>query len=285
MKIDNGYRWDRCPLCVSSEIHHMGKLAYGGKVNFSSVEIELIRTPELWQCQRCGSAFVQNIVDPETAQSLYTKGQADARWPSTSFDSTKTENVVRVVANIFKSGGSVLDIGCNTGELLDFARHLGCETSGVEFSLASREILRRKGHKIYSLPEETRERYDIITAFDVVEHLYDVPAFLSGCINKLAGNGRIVVMTGNIDCLSAKMSGNKWWYAQFPEHIVFPSKKFFLNYSGLGIEVWAPNYAAETFEYPFFMRLRAMLNYVIPGRTFTGLPSLVPDHTLIVLRK
>ncbi len=285
MKVENNYRRDCCPLCMSRDINRMGELAYGGKINFSSVGIDLSNIPELWNCQRCQSSFVQNIVDAETARSLYSRGQAGSRWPSSDFDKTKTKVVVQFVRGIFKSGESILDVGCNTGELLDFARHLGCETSGVEFSLTSREILRRKGHKIHLLPEETQEGYDIITAFDMVEHLYDVPAFLSGCINKLAGDGRIVVMTGNIDCLSAKMSGNKWWYAQFPEHIVFPSRKFFLNYSGLGIEVWAPSYAAETFEYPFFMRLRAMLNYVLPGRTFTGLPSLVPDHTLIVLRK
>ncbi len=285
MKIENSYRHDSCPLCMSSDIYQKGELVYSGKLNYSSVEIDLNSIPELWECQRCRSAFVQNIVDAETARSLYSRAQADARWPSTDFDKTKTDDVVQLVADIFKSGGSVLDVGCNTGELLDFARGFGCETSGVEYSSASRATLRSKGHQAYSLLEETPGGFDVITAFDVVEHLYDVPAFLLDCIKKLAGNGRVVVMTGNIDCLSAKLSGPRWWYAQFPEHIVFPSKRYFSEYSGLIIEKWIQSYAARSFEYSLYKKFMGVLSCVLHRRAFTGLPSLVPDHTLMVLRK
>ncbi|KPJ94588.1 MAG: hypothetical protein AMJ53_04955 [Gammaproteobacteria bacterium SG8_11] len=285
MKVENSYRWKSCPLCMSSDIYQIGELSYTGKISFSSVEIELKNIPEMWKCQRCRSAFVQNIVAVETARSLYSMGQAGARWPSNDFDKMKTDVVVQIIKNIFKSGGSVLDIGCNTGELLDLAHDFGCVTSGVEYSSSSRAKLASKGHQAYSIAEEAPGEFEVITAFDVVEHLYDVPAFLSDCANKLAENGRLVVMTGNVDCLSAKLSGPRWWYAQFPEHIVFPSTKYFSDYSGLRIEKRILSYAAKSFEYPKYMGLLALLNALLGRRKYTGLPSIVADHVLIVLKK
>jgi SAM-dependent methyltransferase len=284
-KTHNDWQWDCCPLCGSGDICRTDKLSYQGKTTFSSIEIELDCTPELWKCQRCGSAFVQNTIDADTAQALYAMGLAGERWTSKVFDEEKTAKVVCSMATIFQSGGSVLDVGCNTGELLDFALGFGCETSGVEFSSASREILQHKGHLAYSSFENAPGKYDVITAFDVIEHLYDVPAFVEECIEKLDNNGRLVVLTGNIDCMSARLSGAQWWYAQFPEHIVFPSKRFFADCPGLRIEKWLPCYAGKWAEFPKHMGLKSMLNVVFGRHAYTGLPAPFPDHALIVFRK
>ena len=270
---------------MSNQIIQIGELAYSGKINFSSIEIELSCIPELWKCHRCSSAFVENILEAETAQSLYAAGQVGVRWPSIKFNQAKTEVAVQLMSNVFDNGGSVLDVGCNTGELLDFAREHGCETSGVEFSSASREVLHGKGHRAYTSLVETPGVYDVISAFDVVEHLYDVPAFIEACIEKLSEQGRLIVMTGNIGSLSARLSGKTWWYAQFPEHIVFPSKNYFSDYSGLKIEKWIPSYPAKNFEYPKYMGLRALMGAMLGRHAYTGLPSLFPDHALIVLKK
>lgn len=285
LKINNRLQRDCCPLCGAADIGQIGKLKYGGGAQFSSVEIDLDCTPELWKCRRCDSAFVQNSVDADMARTLYSMGKAGERWLSRAFDEEKTSGVVHVMAEIFKTGGSVLDVGCNTGELLDFSLGFGCETSGVEFSSASREVIHRKGHRAYSALEDTPGGYDIITAFDIVEHLYDIPAFMESCMKKLAQKGRLIVMTGNVDCLSAKLTGARWWYAQFPEHIVFPSKRYFSNYVDLKIEKWIPSYASKYFECSIYSAYKEMLNSLLRGFAYTGLPSPVPDHALIIFRK
>ena len=126
----------------------------------------------------------------------------------------------------------------------------------------------RKEHALVS----ARSRLDsgvvgLEGAIDVVEHLYDVPSFVGTCIEKLDENSRLVVMTGNIDCLSARLSGRGWWYAQFPEHIVFPSKKYFSDYLGLKIEKWISSYAANSFEYLKYMGFRTVLGAMLGMHT------------------
>jgi len=228
---------------------------------------------------------VQNIVDVDTAAKLYSTGQPGNRWSQVAFDQNKTQQVIEHMITVFKDKGRILDIGCNTGELLDFAKKFGCKTSGVEFSSASREILSEKGHIPYATFAESPNGYDIITAFDLIEHLYDVSAFLKNCYEKLSEKGRLIILTGNINSLSATMSGSRWWYAQYPEHIVFPSKKYFREHSGFRVEKWILTYASQGYKFPIKMTLLEMLKKLYRGQAFDGLPSIGPDHALIILKK
>jgi SAM-dependent methyltransferase len=285
MQIFNSARQDRCPLCNSNSVRQIGSLSYCGKTLFSTQEIELAHMPELWKCMQCQSGFVQHTIDEETTRKLYSAGKAGERWSTVPFDQDKTGNVINTMAAIFKTKGNVLDVGCNTGELLDFAQSLGCKTSGVEYSATSREKLATKGHSIYSSFEETSGGYDVITAFDLVEHLYAVPAFLKRCRERLAENGRLVILTGNINSLSAVLADARWWYAQYPEHIVFPSKKYFSKYSGMKIEKWVSTYASKDYQNTTIKAAFVVLKGILRGRAYTGLPSLGSDHALVVLSK
>lgn len=284
MQINNNLSQNFCPLCKSDSIVCKGRLAYRGTVKFSTNEIELSHNPELWKCEKCLSGFVQNIVDADTAKMLYSTGQSGNRWSAEAFVQNKMDNVIHNVTSIFGGKGNVLDVGCNTGELLDFAKEFGCKTYGLEFSSESRNILIDKGHSAYSTFEETKEKYDVITAFDLVEHLYDVPAFLKQCHDRLTDNGKLVILTGDIESLDARLSGVLWWYAQFPEHIVFPSKKYFSKYSGFHIERWTPTYASRGYKSTLISTFFRAISSLSKG-SYTGLPSIGTDHSLIVLRK
>lgn len=285
LKVANNFRWDRCPLCGSGDIALKGRLKYQGRLNYSTVEIELDHVPELWECRHCDSGFVQNIVTAETARMLYSTGQAGQRWSTAPFEQNKTREVTRHMRAIFADKGDVLDVGCNTGELLDLARESGCRTAGVEYSSASREVLAGKGHDAYATLDDARGKYDVITAFDLVEHLYDVPAFLQSCRERLAEDGRLVILTGDIDSMSARLSGARWWYVQYPEHIVFPSKRYFREHSGFNIENRTRTYASVNYLFPLRRRLAEILNVLLRRKAFIGLPSIGPDHILITLTR
>ena len=282
--IHNKTRHDICSLCGSTHIIKIGDVDYGKSILFSTEEIELDNIPELWQCQNCHSNFIQNVVPEIQAIELYSRGSSSTKWSREPWHVAKPIEQLECLKRYFTKGKKVLDFGCNTGELLDFAQSLGCETTGVEFSLSSHSFLKEKKHRVYSSFPDDGQKFDVITAFDVIEHLYDVPSFLEECKSRLEVDGTLILLTGNADCLSARICQEDWWYFQFPEHIVFPSREYFVRYSGLRLVEWIHTYATVNFKRSLFSKL-VSLTYHTLRRSYRGLPSIFSDHVLVILKK
>jgi SAM-dependent methyltransferase len=285
ISIKNHARHDVCPVCRSPEIAQVGALDCQGPTYYSSCVIQLSRIPELWRCAHCGSGFVQNIIDELKSRQLYSIGAAGERWSPQLFDQNKTRIVVSKLRLLFRPGIRLLDIGANTGELLDFAQQAGCYTAGLEYSDSSRSILRDKGHAPHVSFAEAGSGYDFITAFDLVEHLYDVPGFLQACHERLVDGGRLVILTGDIFAPSARLAAEHWWYAQYPEHIVFPSRTYLSNLPMFRMQYLYRTYASVRHQRRSFLGLAQMILKRIQGRCYSGWPSLGPDHILAILQK
>jgi SAM-dependent methyltransferase len=93
--------------------------------------------------------------------------------------------------------GPFLDIGCGTGRnLAEFAR--GSTAVGVEFSDAAVEIARRRGLDCRQGDAETLPfedgSFDVVTAFDVLEHLANDRAALREA-RRVAAPGAVLVAT------------------------------------------------------------------------------------------
>ncbi|TWJ19292.1 class I SAM-dependent methyltransferase [Geobacter argillaceus] len=284
--INNHIHYDQCPLCSSADIEKIGDITYPDPLTFSSNPIELIRTPELWNCSGCLSWFTQNILPPETAEMLYQTGNSGHKWPSSDgFCATKPAEITDTLKRLFAGSPKVLDIGCNTGELLDFASGLDCLTTGVELSEHSRELLASKGHAGYEhLDLITSETFDVIVAFDLIEHLHEPGEFISKCGTLLKAGGLLILLTGNNSSFSARRSREKWWYVAFPEHIVFPSPLYLSSIRGFLLETGMPVFNTRAHQYGFVKRIKTFVKGMVTGN-YTGTPSLVPDHMLAVLRK
>ena len=101
-----------------------------------------------------------------------------------------------------RSGDRVLDVGCGEGNFLTQARARGAETWGVEPNRTAAQIARSKGLAVFEiLPglHESAEAYDVITAFQVLEHVVDPIAFIGGCVEVLRPGGVLVVGVPNDD--------------------------------------------------------------------------------------
>ena len=281
---ENIFRWSSCPLCRSQEIHFIGQLKYNNPVLFSSHRIDTTEKPELWKCNSCCSWYANNILPEKTAANLYKRGISSDRWLQAPLEEGKSKEIIRILSDIFTKGKKVLDIGCNTGEVLDFAKNKGCITSGVEFSSDCHNQLMEKGHHCFSDLKEVNSKYDVIIAFDIIEHMYDLPLFLDTCRNKLSDDGTLVILTGDINSLCARLCKSKWWYVNFPEHIVFPSKKYFHNLAGLKVTKWIDTYASLNYRQPVPVIIKGLFNGIYRGN-YRGLPSIGPDHVLVCLNK
>ena len=286
--IDNLESPNKCPLCQSYNILSFGPIFYGEPTYYSSVKIQLLKQPELWQCQKCNSRFTKNIIPRLDSIEIYSRGSSSERWKATcSFEKEKTSKVISTLRKLLKPRTRILDIGCNTGELLDFARQQGCETFGVEYSQSGLKVAESKGHTVFVDLKNIEEKFNTIVAFDLIEHIYDVPKFLCDLYDLLEPQGHIVFLTGNTDSLTARLLKANWWYVRFPEHIVFPSRKFFKMQKKFEIRYWLKVYHSRSFQSSPFAGVRFWLSCWIREKwsSISGLPAVEPDHILIVLRK
>jgi hypothetical protein len=71
---------------------------------------------------------------------------------------------------------------------------------------------------------------------------------------------------------------------RYPEHIAFPSKRYFDSLSQFYVMKWVNTYAAAKFFSPFRDRMFSFIKGIQHGN-YMALPPLGPDHVLVVLRK
>lgn len=100
----------------------------------------------------------------------------------------------------------MLDIGCGAGLLCEPFTRLGAQVIGIDPSatnIAAARLHADKSHlaidyRCTTIEEiDKLERFDIVLAMEVVEHVVDVGAFLDRCAQMLKPDGMMVVSTLN----------------------------------------------------------------------------------------
>lgn len=283
MEINNDNVFEQCPCCGSTSFKDLGDLTMPRQTKLSTTDIELQRKPYLQFCKNCKSSFVQNSVRKEDAEWLYSSGDGTKRWTGVEFKKDKPEAVVRYLQSMIKKDVTVCDIGCNTGEFLTFAKDLGAKTFGVELSTSSSDFCQRLGHKVKTRIDEFDQKFNLITAFDLVEHLYDPIIFIEKLSKHLKIGGFLVFLTGNSNSIPANTLKSKWWYVNYPEHVVFPSKRFYEGVKNFELVKYDKTYASSGYQNQGNdIRYAAKLFLT---RDYTGRPSYFSDHHLITLKR
>ena len=111
--------------------------------------------------------------------------------------------------------GKVLDVGCATGFFLDVASSAGWEVHGVELSEYAAEVARgRFGEHVFKGTLEQAgypdESFDVVTLFDLLEHVPDPRLFLREVRRLLRPDGILLIVTPDITSLSARIMGHRW---------------------------------------------------------------------------
>ena len=287
IRLENNTFLRECPCCKSTRLTKVGAIQYARETYYSSSRVKLSSVPELWRCENCNSGFTQNRVSEEDSIQLYSLGDG---WVSDKFHDTKTKKTVDFIDSVIKAPCKILDVGCANGSFLDHVSKKDVSTFGLEYSAANLEQLQVKQHTAYSDWGAIDECFDIITAFDVVEHLYDLASFLTNCYDRLIENGFVILLTGDICSWSAEKAKNEWWYIKHPEHIVFPSRDYFSSLSNFKLVETIPVYPRK-----FNPRSRSIFKTIaklskaalknLLQQAYYPLPFMPQDHLIIVLQK
>jgi SAM-dependent methyltransferase len=162
---------------------------------------------EVRRCELCGLVFLWPIPQEEELASYYkTDYREDYSDPNVEerflLDLDEARTRVRRLLPLLKKSTRLLEIGAGSGAFLDAVRPYVGEVVGVEPDEQSRRWASRKlGLDLFAAPGQLGigEKYDLVVLFHVLEHVRDPVNFLSGLVDNLDDNGRLVIEVPNVD--------------------------------------------------------------------------------------
>lgn len=213
-----------CAICGStsqSRRYELTDLAYGTPGTF-----------QLVTCDACGHLFQSPRPTQAAIGSYYPKeyqpfGKAieDAsrfgfvRWLRHQQLRTRCLQVHRL-----RTSGALLDVGCSTGLFLNEMRRYGqWKLAGIEIDARAAAYARdRFGLDVYNGQVEDapwpEKSFDMVTLWDVLEHLPDPGGALRQLGRLLAEQGLLMVSVPNLDSVDAARFGPFWTGLDVPRH-------------------------------------------------------------------
>ena len=210
-------------------------------------------SPRISRCDACGLIFNAVLPSEEELEGIYTeeyyRSKDSLKYGYTNYLADRS-NIVKTserrLAEIEKiqHPGSLLDVGCAFGFFMDVARGRGWRVSGVDISKFATEYATGElGLDVDRCSAEYCEygsrSYDVITMWDLIEHLRDPAGTLRRLAGALKEDGILVLSTPDVESLPAGVMGERWLGWQLRnEHLYYFSHttlEQMLNAAGLEV--------------------------------------------------
>ena len=180
-------------------------------------------------------------------------------------------------------GKRLLDVGCATGFFMEAAAGEGFDVRGVEFStiaigLARPDIRQRIVHgDVNALRTQESEPFDVVTAFDIIEHVQNPADFLRDIHEILRPGGLLVLSSPDTGHFLRYVMRSKWPMLQPMQHTVLFSRRgiaALLERCGFQDVRVETAYKVLTMDYladqlgltnPGLDRIYQVLSWIIPG--------------------
>jgi 2-polyprenyl-3-methyl-5-hydroxy-6-metoxy-1,4-benzoquinol methylase len=128
-------------------------------------------------------------------------------------------------------GNRLLDVGCATGFFLEAASEEGFDVRGVEFSTVAISLVRPDIRErvvcgdVNALLAQETEKFDVVTAFDIIEHVQNPVGFLQDIREILRPGGVLTLSSPDTDHFLRYLMGSKWPMLQPMQHTVLFSRR------------------------------------------------------------
>jgi 2-polyprenyl-3-methyl-5-hydroxy-6-metoxy-1,4-benzoquinol methylase len=207
-----------CPLCRSEAVHRFR-----------------LKHTTVWECaaRDCSLRFAAPQLDDWNLTLAYAKHYYPSNGDSRAvYDNTPHEILWQTFAKVEAAmgplaGKKLLDFGCGVGGLCRVAQEHGIRATGIEPDPNAREKANKTyGLRVYSnlahLQEAQPEaKFDIVTMWDVIEHLRKPWKELHVLLTMLQSNGWLLLSTPNAASLRATLLRERWENAVNPTHFYY----------------------------------------------------------------
>jgi SAM-dependent methyltransferase len=194
----------------------------------------------LYRCDRCSLVFRCTAITASEAEELYASITGDA-WQYAASGNVAWDLALRKLGE--RPPGSVLDIGSFDGQFLQRVpgswRRAAIEPNPVavrrlqDFGIETHSGILNSG-----TCERLRGQFDVVTMFDVFEHLLDPVAGVAAALSCVRAGGELWLTTGNADHWTWRLLGSQHPYLAPLQHVVFGGATFFRGLSQR--QGWSP---------------------------------------------
>ena len=227
---------DKCSCCFSSDL-----IVYRKEKDHNSDDLDLIfssssdseLTQQLMICNNCSLLFVNPRFDEELIISSYENG-TDEKFIKQNILRVKTfrKSLTKIIQYFNISNTSnlkLLDIGSAGGAYLLAANELGFQSEGIEpnkwlcnFSVSQYGLKVTQG--VLSSNSYKPNSFDIISMWDVIEHLTNPNEVLSTINKLLVDDGKLIINYPDYSSRISKILG-KYWPFWLDVHLYYFSEK------------------------------------------------------------
>ena len=219
---DDGEWRASCPSCGETEVQVVAtatRVRLGEDFPRTRVRLtkELERSRRLVKCVGCSLWYFDWVPSRTTFRELWGSPSGAGRW------SLEVRGVVeRALQAIRERGrtpGAVLDVGGSDGAA---SASLPGGWTRVLVDPVTPSSIGAGVTVLHGFLEDLQlgsERFDLVLAFDVLEHFESPGAALRKLADALKPGGLLLIETGNRDCVFARLFGPAWYYLQYLEHL------------------------------------------------------------------
>jgi SAM-dependent methyltransferase len=188
-------------------------------------------------CQNCGHIYLDPRPSPSEIIAYYPEGYEsydvldDSRPAMEQWHIRQMlERQLNFVEKISGQRGSLLDVGCAAGKFMLAAEERGWRVKGVELVEEVARIAREK-YKLnvstgsFDALDETGNHYDVITMWDVLEHLPSPASALRRANLFLKADGVLVFSIPNLASFDRRIFGPAWIGWDAPRHFYLFSEQ------------------------------------------------------------
>lgn len=174
---------------------------------------------QIVQCERCNLVYANPRDNDRDIINNYTMVEDEKYLGEWKAREAVFSRKLRLIEKYAAKKGRLLDLGCFAGIFLNLVRRKNWSILGIEPSKWAANYGRNELNLeiLQGTLEDfifNDETFDVVTMWDVIEHLPDPKSTLSLLNKKLKKGGMLYLTTPNFDSIYRKLFGKRYWFIE-----------------------------------------------------------------------